>query len=1017
MAVEYLGPLESSKVEYLGPLKGGAVEYLGPLERESSAAVVAAMAGGAVAFPLSGLVGAGTALFTGGDREKTADAMQWVQDKLTPTLSKKEEDVIRKVMYPLEKLKEGADVSQEWTTAKLVEHGVDPKVAKYVGAGAGTAVEFGGMMLAPKVLGKVKLGIAKTVSDYKSIKGMEGKLGEVSMPERTVPLKEEVKVEAKPIVEEAIRGKEEAQGVQEGGPQVVPEGKITKPASDINRAMVESGMAELPEDSLARYTPITKADQIHRVASLMDADMPRAIEIATGKAKAPPDVHPQVLYNAVKKAAYEAGDVDTMRGLANSPLATERSVAAQTLGAAGWDNKMLADPVQVMQDVTKVRTEAVKKQTGKAPNPKKSAAEVDRTRIELDKAEKALGRHINANEIVDVIKAEVAKEKRQEKRIYKKKELDVEFDSLVKEFNKTIGGQFNVGIDPTAIPIIGRMAKNRVRSGMLSAEAVVDSIYTAIKKMGIEISRGDIKDAIANYNLEHKDASSLKSYKTRMKNEEKKYSEKLDNLDFSDSRRKIVLDNEGKQLKFNRDRAKLAYKSAQEKIGTVTREEATKIVELSKDMESKRAAIEQGGNRIEYGAARVAFEDYINDIKGMNKPLKEVLKGKGEEYKTTWKEHKAKAVWDVTSDAVKTISENSIGMVATLDNSFIGRQGLKTLKTHPTAWYPAAKKSFVDFWNTLGGKDAHKAMMADIYSRENYLNGLYEKAKVIASSEEQYPTNLPERIPYVGRVFKASENAFTGSGMRMRTDLFDLIAKQAKENGVNLNDKVQVESIGKMINSLTARGQWGKKGEGPLVRVLLWAPKMLKANYDVLTMHSGGVGLESAFARKQAAMNLLKIIAFDAVLLSIADAMVPGSVEWDTRSSASGSIKVGDTYFDITGGAASLITLASRIATQSTKSMKTGRVTDYEPGMGHRTSMDALIDFTLNKTSPPAGVVRDWLRMKHFGGEEFSWGQAAYQAFTPISVQNSLKLKDDASADRVAAVIADGVGISARQEQ
>ena len=88
----------------------------------------------------------------------------------------------------------------------------------------------------------------------------------------------------------------------------------------------------------------------------------------------------------------------------------------------------------------------------------------------------------------------------------------------------------------------------------------------------------------------------------------------------------------------------------------------------------------------------------------------------------------------------------------------------------------------------------------------------------------------------------------------MRTGLFDLLNKRAKENGIDVTSKAHLEPLGKMINSLTARGQWGKRGEPAIVRVFLWAPKMIKANLDVLTAHGAGVGLKSKFARKQAAI-------------------------------------------------------------------------------------------------------------------------------------------------------------------
>ncbi len=505
------------------------------------------------------------------------------------------------------------------------------------------------------------------------------------------------------------------------------------------------------------------------------------------------------------------------------------------------------------------------------------------------------------------------------------------------------------------------------------------------------------------------------SLKTRLRNEEKKLREKLDNRDFSvKEKRSVLLDPEAQILKAKRDQAKENYNAAAQASHTITPDEATNLVELSRVALDAKAAMEQGGDRFAYGAARVAYENYVNGLKGANDPIKTLLKRRGQEFKTTWGESKAGAVVDLVKDTLSTIADNSVAMVATLDNSFLGRQGLHTLMTHPTRWLPAAKMSFIDFYRTLGGKNAHDALMADIYSRPNFFNGEYQRAGIIAKTEEQFPTSLPERIPGVGRVFRASEYAFTGSGLRMRTGLYDLLAERAKANGVDMGKKAEIESLGRMINSLTARGKTGQRGEGGVVKMVLWAPKMLKGNWDVLTAHSLSFkdNRLTSFAQKEAGKNLLKIVVETATLMAIANALKPGSAETDPRSPDFGKIKAGDTRFDFTGGAGSIITLASRIVTGETKSSTTGKVTKYEQGFGKRTRFDALIDFLANKTNPPASIVRDWLRGRNFKGEKFTPGKAIYQAGTPIMVQQAIELKDNASADRVAGVIADAVGIS-----
>jgi len=294
------------------------------------------------------------------------------------------------------------------------------------------------------------------------------------------------------------------------------------------------------------------------------------------------------------------------------------------------------------------------------------------------------------------------------------------------------------------------------------------------------------------------------------------------------------------------EKAFLADLAAQ-KIGTgVTLAEANEISNLAKitSLAKKNFNKETGTwatdkAKADYGAARVVFENYINDLKGKHDPLKTLLLNRGKEFKMTWGDNKARSVFDLMKDSIATISDASISIVASVDNSFLGRQGLNTLMTHPTVWGKAAGKSFSDILKTLvskhGGQRVKDAVMTEAYSRPNFMNGNYVTAKLIPKTEEQFPTTLPERLPFgLGRIFKASENAFINSAIRMRLNTFDILHKIAKDQGVNVTEKLWVEEAGKSINSITARGDLGKLGQGGVIRLVLWAPKMLKGNYDVL---------------------------------------------------------------------------------------------------------------------------------------------------------------------------------------
>lgn len=475
----------------------------------------------------------------------------------------------------------------------------------------------------------------------------------------------------------------------------------------------------------------------------------------------------------------------------------------------------------------------------------------------------------------------------------------------------------------------------------------------------------------------------------------------------------------------------------EEKFGTrITSTEAKNIFrlqakaeELKKNYFADRPAGQKWiseKDRINYGLSQVMAQKYIESLKNGNLSLKESIKKTLYENKLEWTENKFKSISTIFGKTVKTVRDVSVSLVASWDNSFLGRQGLHSLLTEPTRfiqakvkgvpynniWWNMAKKSFSDIVKELGQKNAKDAVMADYLSRENYMNGEYSKAKLVPKTEEQFPTSLPEKIPVFGRIYTAAESAFINSAIRARIDLYDFYKKLGEKNGVKW-DEAQVKDAGTFINALTARGKLGQAGESPIVKVIMWAPKMLKANWDVLTAHTGGTGLETTFARQQAAMNMVSVISTSYAIMNIANAIWPGSAETDPRSSDFGKIRIGNTRFDYTGGAASLITLASRLATQSTKSSTTGAVTELGTGYGQSSWFDVAISFLTNKTTPPVGAVIDWAEGQNFQGDKPTIANTVYNAFTPIAIQNAIDLKDDASAEAVWGAILDGIGINA----
>lgn len=467
---------------------------------------------------------------------------------------------------------------------------------------------------------------------------------------------------------------------------------------------------------------------------------------------------------------------------------------------------------------------------------------------------------------------------------------------------------------------------------------------------------------------------------------------------------------------------------AEEKLGVnVTQEEADQILNLKTQVDELRASIPENSpkgseERLAYGMALDDYKQYLGNLKRNEEAIPPLERLKPSNY---WRN-------------VLDFSGTAKSFAATLDNSFIGRQGIKTLyRGNLKTWGNTFLETFRLFGKELVAERpglfkerdsaAMKALRADIFSRPNATNGKYTAAKngygLGLDTEEAFPSSLPERIPVLGRVFKASETAFNGGAMRMRADLADAVIDTAEKNGVDMLDERQATSFGKLVASMTGRGDIGKAAAvGEEVNALMFSVRFLKSNFDTLTAHQFDRSITPE-ARKAAAMNTLRIATGLGATLGTADALNPGSVEWDPRSSNFGEIELGNNRYDVSGGMNGLVTLAARLVPTVhngewglwSKSPTTGEFTKLsDAGFGEQTALDVFENFWEGKLSPAAGVFRDVWRGQNFQGEKPDFVNTSIGLVTPISAEMLIEEIQRGNDDMLGVMIAEGLGISPR---
>lgn len=475
---------------------------------------------------------------------------------------------------------------------------------------------------------------------------------------------------------------------------------------------------------------------------------------------------------------------------------------------------------------------------------------------------------------------------------------------------------------------------------------------------------------------------------------------------------------------------------ANKRLGVeVTMEESKKIFDMSQAIQEAKKGLNEDGvtfksedARFKYGAAKTELNEYIKELKSqaMNMTNENIFKNPKGAIREI-KERFSADPLEATGEAISQTAGTFKSATSSMDNSAIFRQGWKTLWTNPSLWRKNAVKTFEDIRRSLGDEDTLRSVYADGFSRENNMNGYYKKAKLaVGVTEEAYPSSIPEKIPYYSKLYKASQNAYAGFLYRQRMDVFDKYIEIAKQTGVELTDK-ELASIGELVNSLTGRGSFGKyEGEAVnAVNNILFSPRLIKSHIDTLggQIISGGSG-KSNFVRKEAARNLLKIIAGSASILLIAKSINPDSVELDPRSADFGKIKVGNTRFDMTGGMGSLVTLASRLLPSKkngkwgfySKSSTTKKVTELNSGkFGSQNVGDVIHNFLGNKLSPAAALLNHiWWQGTDFEGNKPTVMGELKSLTLPIGFQEMSKdWKDPKAANFLLIMMANALGIGA----
>jgi hypothetical protein len=256
----------------------------------------------------------------------------------------------------------------------------------------------------------------------------------------------------------------------------------------------------------------------------------------------------------------------------------------------------------------------------------------------------------------------------------------------------------------------------------------------------------------------------------------------------------------------------------------------------------------------------------------------------------------------------------------------------------------------------------------------------------LAGREEQFMSNLAERIPVVGKGVRASDRAYTGFLNKSRADMFDLLVHQAAAAGHDITDQHVVESIARFVNSASGRGDLGAfQKHAVTLNTLFFSPRLMFSRFNFLNPNYY-VKLDP-FARMEAlkaARNLVATMSFVLYMAKLGGA----TVNMDPRNSDFAKIRVGNTRIDIAAGFQQPVRLIAQLFSGKVISSTTGNTLTLGPqGPGKLSRWDIIQRFVEGKLGPVPSLIESSLKGTDSMGQKLTYNSVV-QRMVPLLFQD-----------------------------
>jgi len=558
---------------------------------------------------------------------------------------------------------------------------------------------------------------------------------------------------------------------------------------------------------------------------------------------------------------------------------------------------------------------------------------------------------LRLNEAIPALLKQAALEARDKARAETKETLKAEREAIFKELSdiaKKSRGELSANpIKPEMLPVLAKLAKNYFKEGVVSVEEVVDRLYTDLQNVVEGVTKADIREGLIDSQKDNRPSkdeliSEVENAKNDLKNAEQEV---------------------------GKDKAKLnAYKNNIKK----------RIDELSGKIKNK-----------DYSKKEVKKLELDDEAKALQKQYADIKFKFDVDLAKDRLQNRTK--FQKYVDLGLELANVPRAIMASADLSAPLRQGLIPTISNPVM----AAKAFKESLKQFGDAERSEKWLSELKHSDGYQlmkdSGLYiadPKSVEMTAKEEDFQTNLAEKIPGAGELVKASERSYVGYLNKMRVDLFTRGVDALEADGKTFaSDPEAYKALAKYVNASTGRGSMGPlEGAAPYLNTVFFSPRLIASRLQLLTQWANPLYYKNTpvAVRKMYFKDMGKIITWGLTVLALAK-LNGADVEDDPRSSDFGKIRIRDTRWDIWGGFQQPIRYIVQIVSGQKKSSATGKISELNgKNYSKETRLSTLASFVRSKLSPIPGLAVDALAGENMVGEKFDIVKNLPKLITPL---------------------------------